>query len=63
MGVYVDDILTTGSNYAEIEHVKRHLDQKFGIKDLGQLRCFLGLEIIHTSQEDIVTLRDSQKNY
>ena len=43
--VYVDDILRTGSNKVEIDHVKHHLDQCFGIKDLGSLHYFLGLEV------------------
>jgi len=34
IAVYVDDILITGSNKQEIDHVKQHLDMCFGIKDL-----------------------------
>jgi len=45
--VYVDDLLITGSKKAEIAHVKHHLDKCFGIKDLGSLHYFLGLEISH----------------
>jgi len=45
IAVYVDDILITGSNKLEIDHVKHHLDQCFGIKDLGTLHYFLGLEV------------------
>jgi len=43
--VYVDDIMLTGSNPAEIQHVKQHLHKCFGIKDLGRLHYFLGLEV------------------
>ena len=50
IAVYVDDILITCSNYAEIQHVKQHLDTTFGIKDLGKLHYFLGLEVSHTEK-------------
>jgi len=50
IAVYVDDILITCSDYAEIQHVKQHLDTTFGIKDLGKLHYFLGLEVSHTEK-------------
>ena len=37
IAVYVDNILITGSDYAEIQHVKHCLNTKFGIKHLGML--------------------------
>ena len=43
--VYVDDMVLTGNNLGYIASVKAVLDQKFGIKDLGSLKYFLGLEI------------------
>jgi len=49
--------LITGSNKAKIAHVKRHLEQCFGIKDLGSLHYFLGLEVSHLP-EGIVLSQD-----
>ena len=43
--VYVDDMVITGNDCACVISLKSVLDQKFGIKDLGSLKYFLGLEI------------------
>lgn len=43
--VYVDDLLVTGSDTAMVTKVKARLHSVFPIKDLGSLKCFLGLEI------------------
>lgn len=43
--VYVGDIIVTSNDPNCIIALKNLLDQKFGIKDLGNLKYFLGLEI------------------
>ncbi|XP_057463867.1 uncharacterized mitochondrial protein AtMg00810-like [Actinidia eriantha] len=43
--VYVDDVLLASDSILEIERLKTFLDEKFTIKDLGQLKYFLGLEV------------------
>ncbi|WVZ00554.1 hypothetical protein V8G54_026623 [Vigna mungo] len=54
--VYVDDIVLAGNNIEEITTVTNLLDNAFKIKNLGNLRYFLGLEVarnntgIHLSQ-------------
>ncbi|KAG5551959.1 hypothetical protein RHGRI_010151 [Rhododendron griersonianum] len=43
--VYVDDILIAGNDDQAISCLKAFLHQRFRIKDLGQLKYFLGIEI------------------
>lgn len=44
--VYVDDLLITGNNADEIKKTKEQLHKLFTIKDLGNAKYFLGLEIV-----------------
>ncbi|XP_074318061.1 uncharacterized protein LOC141654847 [Silene latifolia] len=43
--VYVDDLVICGNNSSTISHFKKYLSECFHMKDLGQLKYFLGLEI------------------
>ncbi|KAK4382085.1 Retrovirus-related Pol polyprotein from transposon RE1 [Sesamum angolense] len=52
--VYVDDILLTGSSLEEIQAVKCYLHDLFTIKDIGEARYFLGLEIARNSKGSYV---------
>lgn len=48
--VYVDDMVLTGNDLQAIERVKNILSSQFHMKDLGELRYYLGLEIARSSQ-------------
>lgn len=48
--VYMDDILLTGNNPDCVKELKQLLDKKFGLKNLGSLRNFLGLEVARTNK-------------
>ena len=48
--IYVDDLIVTGSNKDEIAHVKKVLGAEFDMKDLGELKYFLGIEVVQTPQ-------------
>ncbi|XP_030449359.1 uncharacterized mitochondrial protein AtMg00810-like [Syzygium oleosum] len=48
--IYMDDIIIIGDNFHEIEALKRHLNVKFHIKDLGNLCYFLGIEVAYSSK-------------
>lgn len=45
--VYVDDIIITRTDVAEVSAVKAFLHDQFKIKDLGNLNYFLGIEVLH----------------
>ena len=47
LAVYVDDIIITGSDDAEVAATKVYLAQHFVIRDLSPPRYFLGLEIAY----------------
>ncbi|XP_019234868.1 PREDICTED: uncharacterized protein LOC109215290 [Nicotiana attenuata] len=51
--MYVDDLLITGSNVDLIHEAKDSLHGNFKMKDLGELRYFLGIEVMR-SKEGIV---------
>ena len=46
--VYVDDILIASENKQAVDELKIMLDQQFKLKDLGDLKFFLGLEVART---------------
>lgn len=43
--VYVDDIIITGTDNEGISVIKHFLHRRFHLKDLGQLKYFLGIEV------------------
>ena len=48
--MYVDDILITENDPKCVADLKHLLDTKFGIKDLGSLKYFLGLEVTRNAK-------------
>ncbi|GKD80968.1 ribonuclease H-like domain-containing protein, partial [Tanacetum coccineum] len=48
--VYVDDIIFTGNSIYDIEKFKVFLKSKFMIKDLGNIKYFLGIEVVYTDK-------------
>lgn len=48
--IYVDDIVLAGTSLSEFQSLKDTLQEAFGIKDLGTLKYFLGLEAAHSSK-------------
>ncbi|GKB22844.1 ribonuclease H-like domain-containing protein [Tanacetum coccineum] len=60
--VYVDDIIVTGNNLPEINKFKQFLKTKFMIKDLGNLKYFLGIEVLETPNGICLSQRNEPKD-
>ncbi|WVZ95787.1 hypothetical protein U9M48_041510 [Paspalum notatum var. saurae] len=43
--VYVDDLIITGDNTEEIRRIRENLSIRFQMKEFGELKHFLGLEV------------------
>ncbi|XP_061363145.1 uncharacterized mitochondrial protein AtMg00810-like [Gastrolobium bilobum] len=48
--VYVDDMVLTGDDPCEMKLLQKYLEPGFDMKDLGQLKYFLGIEIARSKQ-------------
>jgi len=52
--VYVDDIIITGSDSTEVQHLIRCLHKHFALKDLGELNYFLGIQVHKLSNSELL---------
>src|SRR6185437_10981230 len=57
VGVYVDDLIITGSQQRDIDDFKREMKGRFRMSDLGLLTYYLGIEV--EQGRDAITLRQS----
>lgn len=48
--VYVDDVILAGNNLQDIEDTKLFLKDQFKLKDLGELKYFLGIEVARSNK-------------
>nr|GEY76560.1 ribonuclease H-like domain, reverse transcriptase, RNA-dependent DNA polymerase [Tanacetum cinerariifolium] len=51
VGVYVDDLIITGTPKKEIEKFKAQMEEKFKMSDLGLLAYYRGIEVTQTSSD------------
>ncbi|RVW69268.1 Copia protein [Vitis vinifera] len=57
--VYVDDIILSGNDMEELQNLTKYLSEEFEVKDLGNLKYFLGM-VVARSRKGIVV---SQRKY
>lgn len=55
--MYIADIILTGNNCVDIQQVKKSLANEFEVKDLGNMRCFLGLEVARSKKGILMSQR------
>lgn len=55
--IYVDDLLIIGSDKDLIEEAKKTLHSNFKVKDLGELKYFLGIEVLRSKQGILLNQR------
>jgi Reverse transcriptase (RNA-dependent DNA polymerase) len=57
LAVYVDDMIISGNDEVEIVWLKRKLGKEFEVKDLGQLRYFIRIEIARGAEGIVLSQR------
>jgi hypothetical protein len=57
LGVYVDDLIVTGSDPSEIAVFKRQMTSEFEMSDLGKLSFYLGIEV--EQDTDCITIKQT----
>jgi hypothetical protein len=57
LGVYVDDLIITGSCDMEITRFKGEMSSRFSMSDLGLLKLYLGIEV--DQKPGVITLKQS----
>jgi hypothetical protein len=57
VGVYVDDLIITGPNKANIDAFKKEMMSSFSMSDLGLLSYYLGVQV--TQEKGVITLCQS----
>nr|GEU46929.1 ribonuclease H-like domain, reverse transcriptase, RNA-dependent DNA polymerase [Tanacetum cinerariifolium] len=57
IGVYVDDLIITGTQKKEIDKFKAQMEEKFKMSDLGLLAYYLGIEVTQTNSD--ISIRQS----
>ena len=54
-GIYVDDLILAARNEKQLKQVKENLSNKFNIKDLGELKYFLGIKVEQNKESGAYT--------
>ncbi|RVW98396.1 Retrovirus-related Pol polyprotein from transposon RE1 [Vitis vinifera] len=55
--VYVDDIILSGNDMGELQNLKKYLSEEFEVKDLGNLKYFLDMEVARSRKGIVVSQR------
>jgi len=56
--IFVDDLLIYGKNKRKLKDIKDKLSDKFKMKDLDEVRTYLGINIKHDRNKNEITQRE-----
>ena len=56
LAVHVDDILTTSNLKPKLAEMKHGLSKHFKVKDLGEVKFLLGIEVFHDRKAGLIEL-------
>ena len=59
IAVYVDDLLLSGHSDKKIKEMKQALGSQFKMKDMGELRHFLGVQVIQDKNNGSIWIGQS----
>ena len=62
LALYADDLVLVGREIQRIKEVKRELNEEFKMKDLGEARFLLGIEIRRQENEDVLLIQEKYAN-
>ena len=48
--IYINDMIITGNDAREIEELKKKLSLEFEMKDLSNLKYFLGIQVLRSKR-------------
>lgn len=54
--LYVDDLLLCSNNQASLTTVKNRLASEFSMKDLGEVKCFMGMNVNIDKENNVLTI-------
>ena len=61
IGVYVDDIILAGGDEKRLQEIKGDFSKKFDIKDLGELKYFLGMKVVQDKGNGFIWIGQPSK--
>ncbi|CAL9030081.1 unnamed protein product [Prunus brigantina] len=53
--IYVDDMIVTGDDQAEMQNLQKYLASEFEMKSFGDLKYFLGIEVARSKHVSVVS--------
>ena len=59
VAIWVDDLIIAGKNVEDIKELKRELNKEFEMKDMGELKYFLGIQVLRNRKHRQIHISQS----